>query len=67
LGEAEVNTQIYRVHAYGGNLNPGAGPNPLREGVDNTKVCLFAFSFGSLCNLTHSSRLCSFAGSHVCS
>jgi hypothetical protein len=51
LGEMEINTWIHRALAHGVNLNPRAGPAPLREGVDNTKVSSFTFIFGSLCNL----------------
>jgi hypothetical protein len=48
LGNAEINTHIHRVHAHGVDLNLGAGPAPLREGVDSTRVSLFAFAFGNL-------------------
>jgi hypothetical protein len=47
----EINTQIHRVLAHGVNLDPGAGPTTLREGVDSTRVSLFAFAFDNLCNL----------------
>jgi hypothetical protein len=65
LGDVEINTQIHKVLAHGADLNPGAGPAPLREGVDNPRVSLFAFTFGSLRNLICPSRSCSFIGSHV--
>jgi hypothetical protein len=51
LGDVEINTQIHRVLAHGVNLDPGAGPTTLREGVDSTRVSLFAFAFDNLCNL----------------
>jgi hypothetical protein len=51
LSNAEINTCIHRVLTHGVNLNPGAGPTPLREVVDSTRVSLFAFAFGNLCNL----------------
>jgi hypothetical protein len=51
LGDAEINTRIHKVPAHGVDLNPGASPAPLREGVDNTRVSLFAFTFGNLRNL----------------
>jgi hypothetical protein len=51
LGDAEINTRIHRVLAHGVGLNPGAGPAPFRKGVNNTRVSLFAFTFGNLCNL----------------
>jgi hypothetical protein len=43
LSEVEINTQIHKVLDHGANLNPGAGPAPLREGVPNTKIILLAF------------------------
>jgi hypothetical protein len=33
LGDAEVNTRICKVLDHGANLNPGASPAPLGEGV----------------------------------
>jgi hypothetical protein len=36
LGDAEINTRIWGVLAYGADLNFGSGLVPLREGVDNT-------------------------------
>jgi hypothetical protein len=51
LGDAEINTRIHRVLAHGVDLNPRAGPASLREGVDSTRVRLFAFAFGNLCKL----------------
>jgi hypothetical protein len=38
LGDAEINTRIHKVLAHGLDQNPGAGPVPLREGVDCTRV-----------------------------
>jgi hypothetical protein len=38
LSNAEINTWIHRVLAYEANLNPRAGPAPLREGVNSTMV-----------------------------
>jgi hypothetical protein len=64
LGNAENNTRIYKVLAYGVGLNPVAGPTPLREGIDSTRVCPLAFAFG---NLIHSLRSCPFVGCRVCS
>jgi hypothetical protein len=32
---------IHKVLDHGANLNPGAGPTPLREGVASTRVSLF--------------------------
>jgi hypothetical protein len=34
----EINTWIHKVLAHGADLNLGAGPVPLREGVDKTRV-----------------------------
>jgi hypothetical protein len=50
LGDVEINTCIHMVLAHGVNLNLGTGPTLLRKGVDSTRVCLFAFTFGNLCN-----------------
>jgi hypothetical protein len=50
--------QIHRVLAHGADLSPGADPTSLREGVDNTRVSLFAFTFSSLCNLNCSLGSC---------
>jgi hypothetical protein len=36
LGDTEINTWIHRVLTHGADLNPMAGPTPLREGVNNT-------------------------------
>jgi hypothetical protein len=38
LGKVEINTRIHKFLVHGANFNPGAGPAPLREGVDNTRV-----------------------------
>jgi hypothetical protein len=62
LGDAEINTCIHRVLAHGVILNPRAGPTPLREGVDGTRVSLFAFTFGNLRNLICLWHLCMPAG-----
>jgi hypothetical protein len=67
LEVAEINTWIYNVLAYGADLNLGAGSSPLREGVDSTRVSLFAFAFDSLRNLIHSPCSFPFVGSRVCS
>jgi hypothetical protein len=37
----EINTWIHKVLDHGANLDPGAGPAPLREGVASTRVSLF--------------------------
>jgi hypothetical protein len=58
LDNVEINTCIHRVLAHGVDLDPGAGPAPLREGVDSTRVSMFAFAFGNLCNLTCSCHSC---------
>jgi hypothetical protein len=65
LGDTDMNTQIHRVLAHGADMNPGAGPAPLRQGVDSIRVSLFASAFGSLCNLIFSWHLCSPTGSCV--
>jgi hypothetical protein len=67
LGDTEINNGIHKVLAHGDDLNPGASPAPLREGVDNTRVSPLAFIFGSLRNLICSLRSCPVAGSHECS
>jgi hypothetical protein len=36
LGDAEINIRIHKVLDHGADLNPGAGPAPLREGVTST-------------------------------
>jgi hypothetical protein len=51
LGDVEINNHINRVLDHGVDLNPRAGPASLIEGVDNTRVSLFAIAFGNLCNL----------------
>jgi hypothetical protein len=38
LGDAKINAWIHKVLARWANLNPMAGPIPLREGVFNTRV-----------------------------
>jgi hypothetical protein len=51
LGGAEINTQIHRVLAPEADLNPGASPTPLREGVDSTWVSPLGPILGFLCQL----------------
>jgi hypothetical protein len=41
LSETEINTRIHKVLDHETNLNPGAGPAPLRQGVASTRVSLF--------------------------
>jgi hypothetical protein len=50
LGEVEINTRIHRVHDHGADLNLGVDPTHIREGVDNTRVSLSAFTFDSSCH-----------------
>jgi hypothetical protein len=45
LGNVEVNTRIHKVLAHGADLNHGASPAPLREGVDSTRVTPFGSVF----------------------
>jgi hypothetical protein len=45
LCDAETNTQIHMVLDHRANLNPEAGPVPLREGVDSTRVSPFGSFF----------------------
>jgi hypothetical protein len=54
LGEAEVNTQFYKVLAYEADPNREVRPTLLGEGVNSTRVSPFTFAFDSLCDLTHS-------------
>jgi hypothetical protein len=57
LSEAEINTRIHKVLDHGANLNPGAGPAPLIEGVATTKVSLFGFvSAGCMISSSHRAR-----------
>jgi hypothetical protein len=65
LGDAKINTRIHRVLAHGVDLNPWADPAPLREGIDSTRVSLFSFAFGNLCNLICSWRSCLLTGSCI--
>jgi hypothetical protein len=67
MGEAEINTQIHRDLAHEADLNPGASPTPLREGVDNTRVSPFAFIIGNLRKLVCSLNSFLITGSCVCS
>jgi hypothetical protein len=41
LSAMEINTRIHKVLDLGANLNPGAGPAPLQEGVASTSVSMF--------------------------
>jgi hypothetical protein len=66
-GDVEINTRIHRALAHVVDLNPGVSPSTLREGVDSTRVCLFASAFGSLHNLICSFCSCLLTGSCVCS
>jgi hypothetical protein len=50
LSDAEINTWIHKVLAHGFDRNPGDGPTPFWEGVNNNWVSPFAFIFGSLCH-----------------
>jgi hypothetical protein len=45
FSETEVNTQIHKVLDHGADLNPRAGPAPLREGATSTRVSLFRSIF----------------------
>jgi hypothetical protein len=51
FGHAEINTQIQMVLAPGANLNLGAGPTPLSEGVDSTRLSPPGPILGYLCHL----------------
>jgi hypothetical protein len=66
LGNVEVNTRIHKVLAHGADLNHGASPAPLREGVDSTRVTPFGSVFGYLRNFILSPCLCSCVVSWVC-
>jgi hypothetical protein len=66
LGDAEFNTQIHKVLAHDADLNFGADPVPLSEGVDSTRVSPLGFVFGALRNFIVSSCSCPCAGSRVC-
>jgi hypothetical protein len=61
----EINTRIDRVLAHRVDLNPGAGLTPFREGVNSTRVSLFAFTFGNICNLICPSLTCPLMGSSI--
>jgi hypothetical protein len=37
----EVNSRIHKVLDLGADLNPGAGPAPLQEGVASARVSMF--------------------------
>jgi hypothetical protein len=54
LGAMEINTWIHKVLARGANLNPGAGPVPLREGVDKTRVSQLESVFLAICAILSS-------------
>jgi hypothetical protein len=45
LGKAEINTCVHKVLSHRANLNPGAGPAPLMERVDSTRVSLRGSNF----------------------
>jgi hypothetical protein len=38
---AEINTRVHKVLDLGGDLNSGAGPTPLGEGVVSTWASIF--------------------------
>jgi hypothetical protein len=42
LREAEINTRVHNMD-HEANLNPGANPAPLREGVASARVSLLGF------------------------
>jgi hypothetical protein len=65
--DTEINNQIYKVLAHVANLNLGAAPAPIREGVDNTLVSSPGPTFGCLCQFWFQMRSCYYAGSRVCS
>jgi hypothetical protein len=67
LGDAKINTRIRRVLAHGADQNPEASPTPLIEGVNITRVSLFAFTFGGLCYVICSWHSRLLLGSCVCS
>jgi hypothetical protein len=57
LSDAKINTRIHKVPDHGVDLNPGADPIPLGEGVTSTRVSLFGSVFGSLHNfISHCAR-----------
>jgi hypothetical protein len=51
LSDVEINTRV----DHGANLNTGAGPAPLREGVASTRVSLFG-SILATCTISSSHR-----------
>jgi hypothetical protein len=55
LGDAEINIRIHKVLDHEADLNPRAGPTPMREGVGSTRVSLFGSVSGSLPNFILSS------------
>jgi hypothetical protein len=57
LCDVEINTQILMVLDHGVNLNPGAGPAPLREGVASTRVSLLGSIFVA-CTISFSHHTC---------
>jgi hypothetical protein len=67
LGDAEINIRIHKVLARRADLNPRAGPAPLRERVDSTRVSPLDPFFDCLHNFILSTRSCSCTGSQVCS
>jgi hypothetical protein len=54
LCDAEINTQIHMVLDHRADLNPEAGPVPLREGVDSTRVSPFGSFFLVVCAISSS-------------
>jgi hypothetical protein len=48
LSDVNINTRIHKVLDHGADLNLGADPVPLGEGVASTRVSLFGSVFGSL-------------------
>jgi hypothetical protein len=67
LGDAKINTRIHKVLAHGADLNPGAGPTPLREGVDCTRESPLRPVFNCLCQFQFLNALKLLVGSRVCS
>jgi hypothetical protein len=67
LGDTEINTRICRVLTHVANLNLGAAPAPIREGVDSTLVSSPGPTFGCLCQFWFQMHSCCCAGSWVCS
>jgi hypothetical protein len=67
LSDGEINTWILKVLNHGANLNLGAGPTPLREGVASSRVSLFTWiCFDSLRDFISSSCLLPCVGTWGC-